>query len=161
MHELRGPHDLSAERPAERLVAQAHAEHGHRGATNELDADPGLVRRPRPRGDDDALGTEGQRLVHAHGVVSDDLHLGAQLAEVLVQVEGEGVVVVDEEDHARPLATLSASNSACAFASVSRSSAAGSESATMPAPAWSVARRPFIVRVRMAMQKSRLPRRSR
>ena len=38
-------------------------------------------------------------------VVAHHLHLGAQLAQVLDEVEGERVVVVDEEDHARPPAT--------------------------------------------------------
>ena len=161
VHELRGAHDLPAEALGEGLVAQAHPEDGHRGAADELDADAGLVRRARAGGDHDALGPERQRVLDAHRVVADHLHLGTQLAEVLIQVEGERVVVVDEEDHARPPASLSASKSAWALASVSRSSAPGSESATIPAPAWSVARLPFIVSVRMAMQKSRLPRRSR
>ena len=103
-----------------------------------------------------------------HLVVAHDADLGSQLAQVLVEVVGERVVVVDEQDglarRARSahsdLATRSASNMAPALASVSRCSVSGSESATMPAPACTVARPPSRTRVRMAMQKSRLPRRS-
>ena len=50
-------------------------------------------------------GRERERVLDAHRVVADHLHLRPQLAEVLVEVEGERVVVVDEEDHARPPAT--------------------------------------------------------
>jgi mannose-6-phosphate isomerase-like protein (cupin superfamily) len=32
-------------------------------------------------------------------VIAKDLHVHAQLAEVLDQVEGEGIVVVDDEQH--------------------------------------------------------------
>ena len=52
------------------------------------------------------------------------------------------------------LAKASASNTALALASVSRHSAAGSESATMPAPAWTQARPPRITQVRIAMAVS-------
>ena len=105
MHELRRAHDLAAERLAEGLVAEADAEERHRRAADELEADPRLVGRARPRRDHDPLGPERERLVDAHRVVADDLHVGPELAEVLVEVEGERVVVVDEEDHARPPAT--------------------------------------------------------
>ena len=61
--------------------------------------------------------------------------------EVLVQVERERVVVVDDENHRRPLpsctrfsAASTAANSAPALFIVSRYSAAGSESATIPEP---------------------------
>ena len=50
-------------------------------------------------GDDDALGGHGLHLVEGGLVVADDGHLGAELAEVLVEVVGEAVVVIDEEDH--------------------------------------------------------------
>ena len=46
---------------------------------------------------------------HVHGVVAAHLHLGAQLPEVLDQVVGEAVVVVDHDDpwHRRPYQSLS------------------------------------------------------
>ena len=101
VHELRRAHDLAAERLAEGLVPEADAEERHRRAADELEADPRLVGRPRPRRDHDAVRLQGERVLDAHRVVADDLHLRPELAEVLVEVEGERVVVVDEEDHAR------------------------------------------------------------
>ena len=65
--------------------------------------------------------------------------LRAQLAQVLDQVVGERIVVVDDEDHAayNPVcASSSARNIARALSLVSSYSAVGFESATMPAPAW-------------------------
>src|SRR3954468_3248043 len=53
-------------------------------------------------------------------------------------------------------ASASASNTARALASVSRHSAAGSESATMPAPAWIQARPSLMTHVRIAIAVSRL-----
>ena len=53
-------------------------------------------------------------------------------------------------------ARANASSTARAFASVSRNSERGSESATMPAPAWIQARPPRITQVRMAMAVSRV-----
>ena len=44
-----------------------------------------------------------------------------------------------------------------AFEPVSSHSVLGSESATMPAPTWIEARRPWHTTVRMVMQESRLP----
>jgi hypothetical protein len=44
-----------------------------------------------------------------------------------------------------------------AFEHVSSHSVFGSESATMPAPTWIEARRPWHTTVRMVMQESRLP----
>ncbi len=161
VHELGRAHHAAAESLAERLVAETDAEHGHGSAAQELEADARLIGGAGPRGDHDLLRLLPEGLVHGQGVVPDDLHLRPQLAEVLVEVERERVVVVDEQDHASPPAWRRASKSAPAFAFVSRSSAAGSESATIPAPACRVTRPPRNWSVRIAMQKSRLPRRSR
>ena len=103
--------------------------------------------------------------------------LGVELAQVLLEVVGERVVVVHEQHRAssgmRPAtpaelarshsspASFSACTSAPALASVSRCSAQGSESATIPPPACTVAWPWRNISVRIAMQKSRLPRRSR
>src|SRR4029453_3604566 len=85
----------------------------------------------------------------------------AQLAQVLREVERERIVVVDEESHRPASAIASACSIARALSRVSSYSAAGFESATIPAPAWMCARPFRIVMVRIAMQKSRLPAKSR
>ena len=98
-----------------------------------------------------------------HRVVAHDLHLGAELAEPVRQIPGERIVVVDEQQHAQMprFAISSAWISARALSRVSSYSAAGCESATMPAPAWISAWPSRMVMVRIAMQKSRLPAKSR
>ncbi len=68
-----------------------------------------------------------EQLVDGRHVVAHDLGLGAQLAQVLDEVVGERVVVVDDEDaphaHSRCLqASSMAAITAPAFASVSRTS---------------------------------------
>src|SRR5438094_949154 len=77
-----------------------------------------------------------------HRVVADDLEVDAELTQVLDEVVGERVVVVDDEDHRRatPAAMRSASSIPWAFEHVSSHSVFGSESATMPAPTWTDAR---------------------
>src|SRR4051794_12067908 len=118
--------DLAAERLAERLVAQADAEHGDAALgerANRLDRDARLVRRARPGRDDNAVGLA---LEHALLVVAPHLDLRTQLAQVLDQVVCEGVVVVDHEHlHAQsPCAHASAIafQTAWALASVSLTS---------------------------------------
>ena len=70
---------------------------------------PASFGRARARRDDDAVGRAREQLVDARAVVAHDLELGAELAEVLHEVVGEGVVVVDHEDaHATSLASLAA-----------------------------------------------------
>src|SRR5438876_945538 len=91
-------------------------------------------------------------------VVPHDLELGAELAEVLDEVVGERVVIVDDEDHPpTPAAMRSASSIPCPLEHVSSHSVFGSESATMPAPTWTDARGPWQTIVRIVMHESRLP----
>src|SRR5262249_19537393 len=109
--------------------------------------------------DHDALGRERGHAVGVHGVVAHDPQLGAQLAQVLHEVVGERIVVVDDEDHARaPAAAIrKARIRPRALEHVSSHSVFGSESATMPAPTWIDARLPWHTIVRIVMQESRLP----
>ncbi len=94
------------------------------------------------------LGCEGVQLGRGDGVVAEHLELGAQLAQVLHQVIGKRIVVVDDGDHAAPPSELdwnggqaysgrfSAISTAWARAralfSDSWYSVSGSESATIP-----------------------------
>src|SRR5215207_5101987 len=98
---LGAAHDAPAEDLPDGLVAQAHAEHRH--VTGEradhLQRHARLVRRPRPRRDDDAVGPYLLLdLPDRHLVVATHLHLRPQLAEVLHEVVGERVVVVYQQN---------------------------------------------------------------
>src|SRR4051794_1046847 len=136
--------DLAAERLAEGLVAQADSEHRHTALGKRadcLDRDAGFVRRAGSGRDDHAAGLA---LEHSFLVVSHHVHVRSELTQVLDEVVGERVVVVDHEHvHAQPPcahASAIARRTAAAFASVSSPSYWGSESATSPAPAWTCTR---------------------
>src|SRR5213078_1259399 len=90
-------------------------------------------------------------------VVPPDRHLRAELAEQVREVVGERVVVVDQQDHRLASASSIAISSAASLRRHSSCSAAGSESATIPAPACSSAAPPSRITVRIAMQVSKEP----
>src|SRR5262245_20489492 len=102
VHELRRPLDQAAKGLADRLVPEADAEQRHLGVARRLDeieADPRLVRRARTRRQHDRLRPRRQHLADADLVVAVHHRLGAKLTEIVVEVEGEAVVVVDQDDH--------------------------------------------------------------
>ena len=85
----------------DRLQAQADAEDGHASAepAHQIDADSGVLGRPR-------AGRQQDPVVGAHPVVgretlvvvAPDVDLGPDLGEVVDDVVDERVVVVDDED---------------------------------------------------------------
>ena len=101
MHDLARTHDAPAEGLADALVPEADAENRNAPgeAPDHLERDAGLVRRARPGRDHDLRGRERLDGVERDLVVAHDVHPGAQLAEVLHEVVGEGIVVVDHQYH--------------------------------------------------------------
>ena len=63
--------------------------------------DAGVLGSPGPRRDEQAVGGAAPDLGDVDGVVAEDLELGAELAELLDEVVGERVVVVDDQDAGR------------------------------------------------------------
>ena len=112
VHQLVGPVDGRAECLTDRLMSQAHSEHGDTGAGSGLDQRdrrPGTVRRAGARAEQNAielsrhLGQDRRivgagRAVESLVVVPPYLALRAQLSQVLDEVVDEAVVVVDDED---------------------------------------------------------------
>ncbi len=93
---------LAAEMLPDRLMAKAHAKQGRarvRASRHEVKADPGFVRRAGTWRQQEGAGTAGQGLPCRNGVVADDLYLGPELHEVMDEVPGEAVIIVDDEDH--------------------------------------------------------------
>src|SRR3954467_6486068 len=157
-------HDATAEGLRHRLMAEAHAQGRHAGlreAAGDLDRHAGLVGRARPGRDDDAVEAALEQLVDARAVVAHDLELAPQLAQVLDEVVGERVVVVDHEDlHGQSgcsIAISTARSTPLALASDSRNSYSGLASATVPPPAWTWPTPSLMTTVRMWMQVSRSP----
>ncbi|CAM5196901.1 hypothetical protein CDEN61S_02711 [Castellaniella denitrificans] len=99
VHEFAGAHDASAVGRADGLVAQADAQDGLPAGEmpDQLDGDAGLGRRARPRRHADAVGVDGLDAGEVDLVVAHDLDPGAEFAEILHQVVGEGVVVVQHQ----------------------------------------------------------------
>src|SRR4051794_23091552 len=156
--------DGAAEGLGERLVAQADAERRDAGLgkpLDDLEADARLVRGARAGRDDDAVGPSLEQLVDVRGVVAHDVELAPQLAQVLDEVVGEGVVVVDDEDsHGQSgcsAASAIASRTARDFATDSSNSYSGLASATVPPPACTCATPSLTTTVRMWMHVSRSP----
>jgi len=101
VHQSRGRDHPRAEGLPDRLVPEADPQ--DRDAPGEaLDGRHGDARILRPSGpgrDDQAARLERLELVHGQAVVAQDAHLGAHLHQVLVEVVGERVEVVDHDQH--------------------------------------------------------------
>jgi hypothetical protein len=106
VHELGSADYVAAEGCTDGLMAEADAEDGDDGGDSgagkvldEPDADAGVLRSAGAGRDEDAVGMQGFDFGGGELVVAADDHLGAQLAHVLDEVVGEGVVVVEDEYH--------------------------------------------------------------
>src|SRR3954447_20960913 len=158
-------HHPAAVRLGQRLVAEAHAERRDPRlgeAPHRLNGDPGLVRGAGPGRDDDAVPPAPEQIVDRGGVVAHRLDLRPQLAQVLDEVVGEGVVVVDHQDARHGQARCVAASSIArttprALARDSSYSYSGLASATVPPPACTWATPSRTTTVRMQMQVSRSP----
>ena len=103
VHQFFGSYDFPAEGFAQSLVSEANAQYRNLAGkvANQFDADAGLVRSAGARRDDDAVGTKSFDIGNAQLIVAADFDFGAQLSEILNEVVGKGVVIVEDEDHGR------------------------------------------------------------
>ncbi len=116
VHERFGAHHFSAESRADGLMPQTHAEDGRAAShpADQFDADARILRRARAGRDDDALRAQRFHLGHAHLVVAAHIHLRPQFTEILDEVVGEGIVVIEDEDHQTQSVSRSVSQSVSA-----------------------------------------------
>ena len=107
MHRRRRPHDFAAIGLADRLMAEADAEDRNRraGRLDEVEADSRLLRRAGAGREHDGVGPRGDHLGDAISIIAVDRHVGAERAQIMHQVPGEAVVIVDQRDvrHGYPL----------------------------------------------------------
>src|SRR5438093_2906763 len=68
--------------------------------TNELHADASVLRRARTRRNHDPLGRHTLNFAHLYLVIPPHNHLRAQLPQVLHQVVGKRIVVIEDKNHA-------------------------------------------------------------
>ena len=103
VHQLLRPHDVAAKRRADTLVAQAHAQHGH--PTGKVPdgrhRNARLGRRTRAGGNHQPVhlpaGQQRIHLLQRDFVIAGHGDRGTQFAEILDDVVGEAVVVVDHQ----------------------------------------------------------------
>ncbi len=101
VHQFAGADDIAAKDLANRLMAEADAEDWRAAAKlpDDVAADASFVWRAGAGRNADVARRQLADFIHTDGVVANDFHFRAQLAEVLNEVVGEGVVVIDDEEH--------------------------------------------------------------
>src|SRR3546814_18459440 len=66
---------------------------------DEVEADARVIGRAGAGRDEDRVGAGAKGLCRGERVVAFDAHLGAQLDQIVNEVEGEAVIIVDDEAH--------------------------------------------------------------
>lgn len=141
MHESVSADDVTAEGGAHALVTEADAQQGDTSGevSDSGDGDTGLIGGTGSGRYDDVVRVEGFDLIQRDLIVAHDADFLTQFSEVLDEVIGKGVVVIDHEEHRRYPNPFSAISTAFimprALLRVSWYSLAATESATIPAPA--------------------------
>ena len=105
MHQVRSANDITTEGMTDGLVAEAHPEDGLL-AGEGLDhraRDTGFGGRARTGRNHHAVRIQRQRFLDGDLVIAVHLLLHAQLPEVLDQVVGERIVVIDDQQHVRTI----------------------------------------------------------
>src|SRR5262245_61038679 len=98
------PHDFSAKRLSDCLVAEAYAEDWSAGRrfADEIEANAGFVGRARTWREDDRIGLQRHDVRDRNLVVAMDDHIRPQSSQIMEEVEGEAVIVVDQDNHVTP-----------------------------------------------------------
>ncbi|OIQ81222.1 hypothetical protein GALL_370030 [mine drainage metagenome] len=101
MHQLLRMHDFAAESLADALVTKADTENGDLAGegVNQRHGNAGLVRRARPRRNHDMARRQFRYLFQRDLVVAKHAHVLPQFGQVLHQVVGERVVIVQHQEH--------------------------------------------------------------
>src|SRR3954468_8028619 len=102
VHQLMRTDNLAAERRAQGLMSQAHAQHRTLAGEmlDQINADARLLRRAGSGRNQNMAGAPFPNVFRGGLVIAAHLYLLSQLAQILDQVVSEGIVVVQDEDHA-------------------------------------------------------------
>ena len=116
VHDFRGADHLPAQRRANGLMSQAYAQNGafSREMPHYIHADTSLLRRAGARRNQDVVRRHALDILSRDLIVTADFNFFSQFAQILDQVVGEGIVVVENKDH-RKMLTLSVRESPAAF----------------------------------------------
>jgi hypothetical protein len=85
-------------------MSEADTENGNfvGEVTDEINADAGILGRARARRDYDAVRLHFFHVSNRDLIVATNLDGRAEFSEILNQVVGKGIVVVENEDHSPP-----------------------------------------------------------
>ena len=102
VHDFRGPYRPPSEGFSDGLVAQTNAQERNGGAqrSDELHADSGLRGSAGSRRNNDSLRRQAPDFFHRGFVIPEDMGIGPELPQELHKVPGEGIVIVQYENHA-------------------------------------------------------------
>ena len=98
MHDLARAHDLATERLTDCLVAKAHPQQGRfrlGGGGRQGQTNARFVRVTRTGRQDDPTGIKRHRLLHIQRIVAVNRAFCAQFAQVMDQIKGKAVIIVD------------------------------------------------------------------
>jgi hypothetical protein len=99
MHQAGGTDDPPTEALGQRLMPQTDAEQWMRSrySPDQRQAFTGILGTARPRRDDHAVKPRRLEFTPIEPVVQNNIDVGTQLAQVLHEIPGEGVVVIQQE----------------------------------------------------------------
>ena len=96
-----GANDIATKGLADSLMPQADAKDGHfaRHVANQRHQNPRLTGCTGAGREQNAVGAQRLHLFYRQLIVAANLHLGAQFSQVLHEVVGKRIVVVEHKDH--------------------------------------------------------------
>src|SRR5262249_21701005 len=103
---LRGcAHHLAAKSLPDGLVAKAYAQdwYGRRGLLDKVETYTGFIGGSWPRRKHDNIGLQGHHAGHRNLVVSMHDNISPEPSQIVDEVKGEAVVIIDQDDHVPPL----------------------------------------------------------
>jgi hypothetical protein len=100
VHKICRPNDTAPEGFPDRLMSEADSEDRHfsREMADKINTDARFVRCARPGRDDDSGGPHLLNLAYRNLIVAANLNFSAEFTDVLHQVVGERIVVVEDEN---------------------------------------------------------------
>src|SRR3569623_231804 len=101
VHHLTRVHYSAAEGLTDTLVAETHAKQRKYSGipADDVERHARLVGRTWARRDHDMVGSEAPDLLDADLIIAVHAHIGAELAQILHQVVGERIIIVDHQQH--------------------------------------------------------------
>jgi hypothetical protein len=101
MKQFRRPNDFPSKGSTQRLVSQANSKNrkSSRQPLNQFNRNPCFQRRARPRRNHDSLRFASSDFFDGNLVVAMHFHFAAQLSQILGQVVGKRIVVVEQQNH--------------------------------------------------------------